>query len=279
MFETVGNRPFEIPEMGPTVDGRSYSMLKSDDKSHEAGYDAFLTGICFIALANRLGSLQNPPVDIVLPDSPLLHPFLNKLPVGRLKDLPYINVAGDDPKPKREHVFHLTFPREWKFNDISRLFSPFGGIQVSWLSDTTAYVGLNRKEQAAAVTKNLKNKTNDVYVVKSYREYQASLDAENNKSKGKRKITDVTEGSSERDEDPRGSKNGSDEKKEIASVVRDNKVEEEEEDGGWEVATGSSDPSVEIKKERKRKKKKWAVVKAGVGVEDYYYYYVDCSAR
>lgn len=28
--------------------------------------------------------------------------------------------------PSRDHVFHLTFPKEWKFNDISHLFSPFG---------------------------------------------------------------------------------------------------------------------------------------------------------
>jgi len=28
--------------------------------------------------------------------------------------------------PSRDHVFHLTFPKEWKHADISQLFSPFG---------------------------------------------------------------------------------------------------------------------------------------------------------
>lgn len=28
--------------------------------------------------------------------------------------------------PSRDHVFHITFPKEWKHSDISNLFSPFG---------------------------------------------------------------------------------------------------------------------------------------------------------
>lgn len=26
----------------------------------------------------------------------------------------------------RNHVFHITFPKEWKTNDIMQLFSPYG---------------------------------------------------------------------------------------------------------------------------------------------------------
>ncbi|XP_017879496.1 poly(A)-specific ribonuclease PARN-like isoform X2 [Ceratina calcarata] len=241
LFETVGKRPFRIPEMGPVVEGRTYSTSEVD-KSHEAGYDAFLTGVCFVALSNRLGSLQDPPVDTVLPDSPLLHPFLNKLLIGRLKDMPYINITGDDPKPSREHVFHLTFPREWKFNDISQLFSPFGGIQVSWLSDTTAYVGLNRKEQAAAVAKNLKSKTN-VYTIRRYREYQASLDVDGNETEKKQKLSKIVESgsggsSSEKGESSGESKNANGAKEATAAAA---------DDDGWEIVTG--------KRRRKRRQR------------------------
>lgn len=28
--------------------------------------------------------------------------------------------------PSRDHVFHITFPKEWKHTDISQFFSPFG---------------------------------------------------------------------------------------------------------------------------------------------------------
>jgi len=48
----VSKPPFSIPEVEP-VEGRSYSVSK--EKSHEAGYDAYITGLCFIALSNYLG--------------------------------------------------------------------------------------------------------------------------------------------------------------------------------------------------------------------------------
>lgn len=32
--------------------------------------------------------------------------------------------------PSREHVFYLTFPKEWTTNNIVQLFSPFGKLKV-----------------------------------------------------------------------------------------------------------------------------------------------------
>ena len=29
-------------------------------------------------------------------------------------------------QPSRDHVFHLTFPKDWRFSDINNLFSPYG---------------------------------------------------------------------------------------------------------------------------------------------------------
>ncbi|XP_076228203.1 poly(A)-specific ribonuclease PARN isoform X3 [Nomia melanderi] len=180
LLESVSKSPFEISEIIP-IDGRSYST--SAEKCHEAGYDAYITGICFIALCNYLGRLQKPEIPIVLPESPLLNPFLNKLLIARLKDFPYISLVGKDPNPSRDHVFHLTFPKEWKYNDISQLFSPFGGVYVSWLSDTSAYVALNRREQAISAAKSLRKKSG-TYKIQKYAEYQASLE---NLNRGERK--------------------------------------------------------------------------------------------
>ncbi|XP_043289264.1 poly(A)-specific ribonuclease PARN-like isoform X2 [Venturia canescens] len=174
ILDTVGKSPFAIPEIEP-VEGRSYSLVS--EKYHEAGYDAFITGLCFIALINNLGLSQQPEVSTVLPDSPLLNPFLNKLLITRLKDFPYINLEGNDPKPSRDHVFHLTFPKEWKLSDLSQLFSPFGGVYVSWLSDITAYVGLNRRDQSASLLKNLnKDKRMQKCKIQTYAEHQNYLD-------------------------------------------------------------------------------------------------------
>ena len=52
LLETLHSPPFSIPDV-EAIENRSYSL--DNDKLHEAGYDAYVTGLCFIALCNRLG--------------------------------------------------------------------------------------------------------------------------------------------------------------------------------------------------------------------------------
>ncbi|XP_072749603.1 poly(A)-specific ribonuclease PARN isoform X2 [Anoplolepis gracilipes] len=214
LLDIVSKSPFSIPDVEP-VEGCSYSL--STEKSHEAGYDAYITGLCFIALSNYLGTLQKFENATVLANSPLLNPFLNKLPIARLKDLPYVNLVGKDPNPSRDHVFHITFPKEWKYTDISQLFNPFGGGYVSWLSDTSAYIGLNRRDQAGAVMQSLAKGT--VCKVQKYSNYQASLQTNVSLEDRKRKLSSPE---STGVEDNGKSTNGAD----------------VPEDDGWKIATG-----------------------------------------
>ena len=51
--------------------------------------------------------------------------------------------------PPRDHVFHLTFPAEWRLHDIQNLFSAFGQVIVSWIDQTSAFVSLTNREEAA----------------------------------------------------------------------------------------------------------------------------------
>ncbi|KAL6446904.1 hypothetical protein ACFW04_001363 [Cataglyphis niger] len=184
LLDIVSKSPFSISDVEP-VEGYSYST--STEKSHEAGYDAYITGLCFIALSNYLGKLQKSEKAIVLANSPLLNPFLNKLPIARLKDFPYVNLVGKDPNPSRDHVFHITFPKEWKHTDISQLFSPFGGGYVSWLSDTSAYIGLYRRDQAGVVMQALARQT--ICKVQKYSSHQASLQSDVSLEDRKRKLS------------------------------------------------------------------------------------------
>jgi len=49
-----------------------------DRKRHEAGFDAFITGCCFIAMCQYLGTTQEPIKHRVAPDSPIVLPHVNK---------------------------------------------------------------------------------------------------------------------------------------------------------------------------------------------------------
>lgn len=52
MLETVGKLSSKFMEID-SIEGRNYSI--SAERNHEAGYDAYITGMCFITLSNYLG--------------------------------------------------------------------------------------------------------------------------------------------------------------------------------------------------------------------------------
>ncbi|KAH9505297.1 hypothetical protein Btru_059193 [Bulinus truncatus] len=132
---------------------------------HEAGYDALITGSCFTTMVNYLGKLQNSSAFFTLPSSHLVEPFINKLFLMRIADIPYLNLTGPDLEVSREHVFHVTFPKEWRQSDLHSLFQPYGNIQVSWLSDTSCYVALYKKDNAKSAIKALSQSTGPYHVV------------------------------------------------------------------------------------------------------------------
>ncbi|XP_011787537.1 PREDICTED: poly(A)-specific ribonuclease PARN-like, partial [Colobus angolensis palliatus] len=49
----------------------------ASEQLHEAGYDAYITGLCFISMANYLGSFLSPPKIHVSARSKLIEPFFN----------------------------------------------------------------------------------------------------------------------------------------------------------------------------------------------------------
>ncbi|XP_037670145.1 poly(A)-specific ribonuclease PARN isoform X2 [Choloepus didactylus] len=115
--------PFSPPKVESAEGFPSYDT--ASEQLHEAGYDAYITGLCFISMANYLGSFLSPPKIHVSARSKLIEPFFNKLFLMRVMDIPYLNLEGPDLQPKRDHVLHVTFPKEWKTSDLYQLFSAF----------------------------------------------------------------------------------------------------------------------------------------------------------
>lgn len=52
MLESISKPPFSLPQIIP-VENTSYTT--NSETYHEAGFDAYITGLCFIAMANYLG--------------------------------------------------------------------------------------------------------------------------------------------------------------------------------------------------------------------------------
>ncbi|KAM9362822.1 poly(A)-specific ribonuclease PARN [Symphorus nematophorus] len=167
--------PFKSPQVETAEGFTSYDTAQ--EQLHEAGYDAYITGLCFISMANYLGSFLTPPKAYISPRSKLIEPFFNKLFLMRIIDIPYLNITGPDLQPKRDHVLYVTFPKEWKTSDLYQLFSAFGNIQVSWIDDTSAFVSLSQTDQVQIAMNT--SRYAESYRIQTYAEYiQSKQDKE-----------------------------------------------------------------------------------------------------
>ncbi|XP_047435287.1 poly(A)-specific ribonuclease PARN isoform X2 [Mugil cephalus] len=159
--------PFKSPQVETAEGFPSYDTAQ--EQLHEAGYDAYITGLCFVSMANYLGSFLTPPKAYISARSKLVEPFFNKLFLMRIIDIPYLNITGPDLQPKRDHVLYVTFPKEWKTSDLYQLFSAFGNIQVSWIDDTSAFVSLSQTDQVQIAMNT--SRYAESYKIQTYAEY------------------------------------------------------------------------------------------------------------
>ncbi|XP_008480634.2 poly(A)-specific ribonuclease PARN [Diaphorina citri] len=160
LLDTVQKEPFTLVTCEPEMADRGYST--TNEKSHEAGYDAYITGLVFLSLSHYLGERSKSGLTIpITAHAPFLDPVRNKLFLMRLADYPYVDLTGLEPAPDRGHVFVLHFPNSWKTNNIVDLFSSYGPINISWINDVSAFVALHRKQEKSKVVKDLiqKNKS------------------------------------------------------------------------------------------------------------------------
>ncbi|KAM9304729.1 poly(A)-specific ribonuclease PARN [Gastrophryne carolinensis] len=175
--------PFKPPKVESAEGFPSYNT--ASEQLHEAGYDAYITGLCFVSMANYLGSFLSPPKGHISARSKLIRPFFNKLFLMRIMDIPYLNLEGPDLLPKRDNVLHVSFPKEWKTSDLYQLFSAFGNIQVSWIDDTSAFVSLSQSDQVQIAVNT--SKYAESYRIQKYTEY---VEKKNQETQAKRKWTE-----------------------------------------------------------------------------------------
>ncbi|XP_055310617.1 poly(A)-specific ribonuclease PARN-like isoform X2 [Sitodiplosis mosellana] len=149
LYDAVLQAPFKLPQIEPA--SPEYGYTETNSKQHEAGYDSYMTGVCFLGLARKL-NVNNADISS---KSAQLRPLLNKIFVMRLTDIYYIDLTGTEPKPNREHVFHVTFPETWAQTDIINHFRKFGPVFIRWIDNTSAFVSLMNRENAPILLKSI----------------------------------------------------------------------------------------------------------------------------
>uniref|UniRef100_A0A671TQT2 Poly(A)-specific ribonuclease (deadenylation nuclease) n=1 Tax=Sparus aurata TaxID=8175 RepID=A0A671TQT2_SPAAU len=132
--------PFKSPQVETAEGFPSYDTAQ--EQLHEAGYDAYITGLCFVSMANYLGSFLTPPKAYISARSKLIEPFFNKLFLMRIIDIPYLNITGPD----------------CEYDNA-----------VSWIDDTSAFVSLSQTDQVQIAMNT--SRYAESYRIQTYAEY------------------------------------------------------------------------------------------------------------
>ncbi|XP_055624362.1 poly(A)-specific ribonuclease PARN-like isoform X2 [Toxorhynchites rutilus septentrionalis] len=148
VFEAVKKAPFKMPEVVSELENHQYSQ--ENMKLHEAGYDAYLTGICFLGLISYFKvDTRN------LSNDPILKSYFNRIFLLRVSEINFIHTHGKEPSFSREHIFFVTFPENWRQSDIVTRFRNYGPIHVSWVNNTSAFVTLHNRDYASHVIRTI----------------------------------------------------------------------------------------------------------------------------
>ncbi|XP_014248579.1 poly(A)-specific ribonuclease PARN-like isoform X2 [Cimex lectularius] len=141
VVEAIMKSPFELPKIDAE---ENYSYEIQNEKFHNAGYDAYVTGLSFITALRYLDTSKfiKSPVDVGA-----IQKYLNKLFLMKIPDA-YIDLERRDRS-----------------------------IQINWLSDTTAWVALQDRSSASKVKECLEDRPvskSPGVIVKWYKRYSAS---------------------------------------------------------------------------------------------------------
>jgi hypothetical protein len=168
MDKILSKEPF--PQV--KLDMRDYE-LNDDSKLHEVGYDAFLTGYCYIRMLNHLASFNSSRKNLITY-------YSNKIHLMRSFDISFIDFKNKQDEPKRDNVFYLKFPSTWTTQNLYDLFGAFGSIYIGWIDDSSAFVALQNADNTKKAAAQLVGVTGRDYKVYFYSTYQNQLNKVNN---------------------------------------------------------------------------------------------------
>jgi len=170
---------------------------------HEAGFDAYITGVLFIKLTSFLeniiteDSIKEPlpyePNKLCIGSNPLYKKYINRIFIMQ-SDMTYISTTkGNDDVIDRSNVFYAyNYPTTWKVPDLLKTFEQgiYNGVYICIDQNSK---GCFIKVLDRKMVKTFKYKwMNEDIVVVPYGEYERTLEEHpelrlNKKSEGKRK--------------------------------------------------------------------------------------------
>ncbi|KAH9516996.1 hypothetical protein DERF_007698 [Dermatophagoides farinae] len=151
VFETVQSEPFL--ETGFLLKN-SPSEYSNDNfnRYHEAGYDSFITGCCFVQMIRYLCVQDNLSLEDFFNNNKILDKFRNQIFIYGNYDIKFLNLQGNDEPLNRNHIFHMNFTKTFTRHDLNLIFAEFGGLnRIVFLDEESAFCILRDEGKTAEV--------------------------------------------------------------------------------------------------------------------------------
>ncbi|KAJ3255099.1 hypothetical protein HK103_006642 [Boothiomyces macroporosus] len=180
LYDVARAYPYRFPYISC---GREFTKYQESDSQHEAGYDAFITGFCFL----KFCSFKSEKSELLDLNSERLKGFANRIYL-MYSNIPYLNLGGPDGKYRftvdkavTKNVFKLSgFPVAWKYQDIQENLQDLGSVNVKWIDDQSCLIiikDLSKVSKALEICSR-KIKKKSVFKLEPYNEVTAKRSGE-----------------------------------------------------------------------------------------------------
>lgn len=161
LYARVKQPPFENPPISCAPTFPPYD--DASDSFHEAAFDAYCTGVCFIRLAHYIQDKRKQSLAKIVPSSELVREVANK--IFMMRSTIAFSLDSPNEAPDRSQAFKVFgFNESVQTGHILDWFKPFGRVIVKWLDDTSAIVMVQDKSKIEEIRNTLKD--NDTYSIR-----------------------------------------------------------------------------------------------------------------
>ncbi|KAI8825287.1 ribonuclease H-like domain-containing protein [Fimicolochytrium jonesii] len=156
VLQRTARVPFEHPHIVPHPEYASYDT--EGENLHEAGYDAYVTGVIFGKLLGVATDLQ--AGERISWGHESIAAAANKVHMMR-SDMPYFDLDGEQ-EPDRSNVFHISgFTQAVSFHDVQQEFEDLGDISVNQLTKESCYIIVKDRSKVPTVLSAYGSSTSD----------------------------------------------------------------------------------------------------------------------
>jgi hypothetical protein len=137
----------------PVWFSQGYDRYDTATGFHEAGFDAYATGMCFFGICDMIAKKEQNGVTHypIFSNHRMIGDYINRLHLMKIRG--YMKLGGPDVAPSRESLVWISgLTAEVRSSDLQRHFSNCGKCRIHWIDDAQCILEFFGGERKLSVT-------------------------------------------------------------------------------------------------------------------------------